>query len=167
MTAGVACKSTVHFSTSFSTTRTSFRKNELCSLAELASLGFAISLITSASVALSACLLALFFTHSPVGRLHKQTTILMRETPQISIVPINDGDRCSILLTIAERLAINSPSTYAPDSPSKHRVSKIDHSCALVLRHYLSCNEKRTQPKASARCTLSNLRCCSGKEVRA
>jgi hypothetical protein len=37
--------------------------------------------------------------------------ILMKKTPQISIVPTNDGDRCSILLTIAERLANDSPST--------------------------------------------------------
>jgi hypothetical protein len=56
----------VHFSTLFSTTRTSFReKTELCSLADLATLGFAISLMTSASVALADCffvfLLSIYF----------------------------------------------------------------------------------------------------------
>ena len=55
MTAGVVCKFTVRFSTSFSTIRTSFRKNELYSLADVATLGFAISLTTSASVALADC----------------------------------------------------------------------------------------------------------------
>jgi Crp-like helix-turn-helix domain len=52
---GVGCKSTVHFSTSFSTTRTSFRTMWQCSFADRATLGFAISLITSASVALADC----------------------------------------------------------------------------------------------------------------
>ena len=55
MTAGVGCKFTVHFSTSFSTTRTRSDKTELCSLADIATLGFAISLMTSASVALAGC----------------------------------------------------------------------------------------------------------------
>ena len=66
----------------------------------------------------------------------------MRKTPQISIVPTNGGDRCSILLTIAERLANNSPLTYYSDSPSKRAVAKIDHSYAGVLRDYLSAPRK-------------------------
>ena len=60
MTAGVVCKFTVHFSTSFSTIRTSFRKNEIYSFADVATLGFAISLTTSASVALDDCFLVFF-----------------------------------------------------------------------------------------------------------
>ena len=61
MTAVMSCKFTVHFSTSFSTTRTSFRKTGLCSLADIATLGFAISLMTSASVAYPVVLL--FFSY--------------------------------------------------------------------------------------------------------
>jgi len=41
---------TVHSSTSFSTTRISFRKTELYSLADEDTLGFAISMMTSARV---------------------------------------------------------------------------------------------------------------------
>jgi len=47
MTAGVACKSTVHFSTSFSTTSTLFPKNDCAFGQGLDTLGFAISLMTS------------------------------------------------------------------------------------------------------------------------
>jgi hypothetical protein len=48
---------TVHFSALFSTTRLEHRseKTELYSLADVATLGFAISLMTSASVALADC----------------------------------------------------------------------------------------------------------------
>jgi hypothetical protein len=49
------CRFTVHFSTLFSTTRRSFRKMWLCSRADLTTLGFCISLVTSASVALGDC----------------------------------------------------------------------------------------------------------------
>jgi hypothetical protein len=75
----------------------------------------------------------------------------MRKTRQISIVPTNDGDRCSILLTIAERLANNSPSTYYSDSPSNRTVAKIDHSYAGVMRDYLSApwKENSAQNKPS------------------
>ena len=66
MTAGVVCKFTVHFSTSFSTIRTSFRKNEIYSLADVATLGFAISLTISASVALDDCFLVFFFFFLPI-----------------------------------------------------------------------------------------------------
>ena len=138
MTLATNYKFTVHSSTSFSTTRTSFPKNGTLLSCRLSHSRLRHFLDDFGECRFSGLFLGFLFTHSLVGRLHKQTTILMRETPQISIVPTNDGDRCSILLTIAERLAINSPSTYSSDSPSKHKVSKIDHSCALVLRHYLS-----------------------------
>jgi hypothetical protein len=66
MTAGVGFKFTVHFSTSFSTTRAAFRKMSLCSRADLATLGFAISLTTSASIALSDCFLVFFLPTVPM-----------------------------------------------------------------------------------------------------
>jgi hypothetical protein len=100
---------TVHFSTSFSTTRTSFRQNGAVLSCRHSHSGLRHFLDDFCEYCFGRLPLGFLFTHSPVGRLHKQTTILMRETPQISIVPTNDGDRCSILLTIAERLAINSP----------------------------------------------------------
>jgi hypothetical protein len=60
MTARVACKSTVHFSTSFFTTSASIRRRRRYSLADIATLGFAISFMTSASVALADCFLLFF-----------------------------------------------------------------------------------------------------------
>jgi len=53
MTAGAGCKSTVHFSTSFSTTSTLFPKNDCAFVQGLDTLGFAISFTTSASVAIA------------------------------------------------------------------------------------------------------------------
>jgi len=64
MTAGAGCKFTVHFSTSFSTTRTRPKK-ELSSLADEATLGFAISLMTSASVSSGDCFLVFFLRIAP------------------------------------------------------------------------------------------------------
>lgn len=54
------CRFTVRCSKSCYTTRTSFRKTGLYSLAEVATLGFAISLMTSARVALADCFLVFF-----------------------------------------------------------------------------------------------------------
>jgi hypothetical protein len=53
------CRLTVHFSTSFFTTRPAFRTMWQCSRADIATLGFAISLRTSASVAWACCSFAL------------------------------------------------------------------------------------------------------------
>src|ERR1039457_3634552 len=56
---------TVHFSTSFSTTKTSFRQNGAVSLADIATLGFAFSLMPSASFALAVCFLVCFLSTVP------------------------------------------------------------------------------------------------------
>ena len=67
MTAVVGYKFTVHFSTSFSTTRTSSRKMfAYCPRAELTTLGLAISLMTSASVVFADCFLVFFLPIFPM-----------------------------------------------------------------------------------------------------
>ena len=56
-------KSTVHFSTSFFTTQRIWAFGVYC-LADRTTLGFAISLTTSASVALADCFFVFFFIHA-------------------------------------------------------------------------------------------------------
>ena len=58
------CGFTAHFLTSFSTTRTPFRRLGLCSLTDIATLGFAISSMTSANVALADCFFVFLYTYA-------------------------------------------------------------------------------------------------------
>jgi hypothetical protein len=69
----MVCEFTVHFSTSFSTIRSALRQNGLYSLADRTTLGFAISLMTSARVALVDCFFVFLLPmhpwfHEPLAR---------------------------------------------------------------------------------------------------